>query len=681
MRQNPTQDREKLANCCTIPLLKEIGRSLLDRSRAKNEETYAPEVGGLRLYQTEPAAAPETSDASGKISSSQLRGVLAPVMAASKESPPGSTGDDDSAANTVSEPTTKGDEKTDASAVVSSAPDEKPDLGADVSSTPEEDTESASQRRSEAENKARSRGRGKRPEFRIHHTIHDRFQVESDITFDLRPRGPFESRRRFKLDMYLYLPFSLGINSSTFRAEDFFRHWTSYFRVRAPLYQQWRVLPPELLSFPSVEEYFSGHLSTHRRKRLGPRVIQDIKLFGNFLYTELKKLRSALPKKKRGRNADRARYLADELIHRVGLLWSFREHCLAPLRQQQYLVDEEVQRAFYLTDEYLSYRAELVLLRARDALPAHADQLGELLAREITYRHENGLLVLSEGEEQPVALESYTYRLGLLKKYLGEALFLRAVSDKKDVLYKNYAAAIGAGLAALFTGIVEHQRMQYLGGDGSGLRFSFLIALAVLAYIFKDRIKELSRDYFNSRLRERLPDQRFRLMHETVHPDGQKEDYNVGICTEYFRFIKEIPSDIAYLRSLGQTQHNDPVRREHVMHVARRFTFNLPSEQQRTLFPLLKNVVRLDVSPFLNKLDNPTMAVSYFDKNRHARTVIAPKVYHLNGIFRYETLFGPEGSLVKVDYERFRLVIDKNGIVRLETLVESGRLAYQEIPT
>lgn len=522
----------------------------------------------------------------------------------------------------------------------------------------------------------------KRPEFRVRHSIHDRFQVESDITFDLRPRGPFESRRRFKLDMYLYMPYSLGINSSTFRAEDFFRHWTSYFRVRAPLYQQWRVLPPELLSFPSVDEYFSGHLSTHRRRRLGPRVVQDVKLFGNFLYTELKKLRSALPgKKKRSKNPDRARYLADELLHRVGLLWSFREICLQPLREQRYLVDEEVQRAFYLTDEYLSYRAELVLLRARDALPEHAEQLAELLAKEITYRHENGLLVLTENEEQPVALEGYTYRLGLLKKYLGEALFLRTASDKKDVLYKNYAAAIGAGLAALFTGIVEHQRMQYLEGDGSGLRFSFLIGLAVLAYIFKDRIKELSRDYFNSRMRERLPDQRFRLMHQSVHPDGKQEDYNVGLCTEYFRFIKEAPADVSYLRTLGQTHSSDPVRREHIMHVARRFSFELPNERQRSLFPLLKNVVRLDISPFLSKLDNPTMAVSYFDKNRHAKTVLAPKVYHINGVFRYETLFGPEGSLVKVDYERFRLVIDKNGIVRLETLVESGRLAYQESPT
>ncbi len=453
-------------------------------------------------------------------------------------------------------------------------------------------------------------------ELRVRHSIHDRFQIESDVTFDLRPRGPFESRRRFKVDMYLYLPYALGVNPSTLDGQEFFRHWTSYFRVRAPLYQQWRVLPPELLSFPSVDAYFAGHLSTESRQRLGPRVVQDIKLFGNFLYTELKRLRSALPKKRRGREAERRKYLAEELAHRIALLWSYRDVCLKPLRQERYLVDEEVQRAFYLTDEYLSYRAELVLLRARDALPEHAEELGELLAREIAYRHDHGLLVLSEDEEAPVTLEAYTYRLGLLKKYLGEALFLQSVSAKKDHLYKNYAAAVGAGLAATFAGIVEQQRLQYLQGDGSAVRFSFLIALAVLAYIFKDRIKELSRDYFNSRLRERLPDQRFRLLHQSVAEDGTPLQAELGMATEYFRFVKDVPAD-----------------------------------------------------------------VEFYDRNRHARTVLAPKVYHINAVFRYETLFGPEGSLVKVDYERVRLVIDKNGIVRLETLVESGRLAYQEVPS
>lgn len=518
----------------------------------------------------------------------------------------------------------------------------------------------------------------KRPELRVRHSVHDRLQMESDLTFDLRPRGPFENRRKFKVDLFLYLPYALGVNSTNFHAEEYFRHWTSYFRVRAPLYHQWRVLPPELLSFPSVEEYFAQHLSTFGRQKLGPRVIQEVKLFGNFLYTELKKLRSSLPKKKKPKDEKARRHLAEELEHRILLLWSFREFCLAPVRDSKFLVDEDVQRAFFLTDEYLSYRAELVLLRARDALPDHAERLHGLLEKEIDYRAEHGLLILGEGEDRTVPFEAYTYRLGLLKKYLGEPLFLQAISDKKDTLYKNYAAAVGAGLAALIAGLVEHQRVQYLTGNDSGMRLAFLIGVAVLAYIFKDRVKELSRDYFSSRLRERLPDQRYLLSHQSVLSDGKKDDHLFGTASEYLRFVPEAPADVAYLRTLGQIRASDPVRREHILQIARRFDLEVLAEDKSQLFPLLKNVVRLDISPFLSKLDNPTMPVSYFNKDSKARTAQAPKVYHLNAVFRYETILGPQESKSRVDYERVRLIINKNGIVRLETIVKSGQLAYLE---
>ena len=51
-------------------------------------------------------------------------------------------------------------------------------------------------------------------------------------------------------------------------------------------------------------------------------------------------------------------------------------------------------------------------------------------------------------------------------------------SNRKDKLYKNYAAAIGAGLAATVAGLAEHQRVQYLTGNDSGIRLAFLIGLA-----------------------------------------------------------------------------------------------------------------------------------------------------------------------------------------------------------
>ncbi len=316
-------------------------------------------------------------------------------------------------------------------------------------------------------------------------------------------------------------------------------------------------------------------------------------------------------------------------------------------------------------------------MHARAKLPEHQVGLEGLLSREMGYRESNRFLILS-GERRARTFEAYTYRLGLLKKYMGEALFINVESNKKDNLYRNYAAAVGAGLAALFAGLVEGQRAQYYTGDDSGMRLAFLIGVAVIAYIFKDRLKDLSKEYFNIRLKEKLPDESFLMTHVTYSSKGRAKVHRLGEVSEYLRFLKKLPADVAYLRTLRQTRASDPERREHVLHMARRFKFNLQGEGKRRVSPLLKNVHRIDLSPFLTKLDNPKVPVMYYDEDGKATTVEAPKVYHINIVIRYEITFGTGVDKRKIDYERFRLIVDKNGIIRMEQLLGRGRLEYEE---
>lgn len=529
----------------------------------------------------------------------------------------------------------------------------------------------------EAVEAAAARPSQRKSEFRANHSIHDRLQTETNFTFELRPRSESEESRDFRADIYLFFPNSMGVNSSTFTTDEFFRHRTSLYRIRAPLYLNLRNIEPEDLRFESAEKYFDEHLSSIERRRISKRVVQDVRLFGNFLHTELKKLRSSVSSSRKTNRVEQRRELAEYLLHHARLLWVFRERYLAPIRKERYLLDDEVIRVFNLTDEYLSYRLEIVLLQSRERLVENREELEELLAREMEYRERNGLLVLS-ANRQSRTFEAYTYRLGLLKKYMGEALFVTLDSNKKDNLYRNYAAAVGAGLAALFAGIVEMQRAQYLTGNDSGMRLAFLIGVAVVAYIFKDRVKDLSKEYFNIRLKEWLPDESFRMTHVTYSSGGKPKVRVLGEVSEYLRFLKEVPADIAYLRTLGQTLTSDPERRESVMHMGRRFRFELKAGSRRRLFPLLKNVHRIDLSPFLTKLDNPTVPVTYYDEGGKATTVQAPKVYHINIVIRYETNFGDQVEARKVDYERFRLIMNKNGIIRMEQILERGRLEYEE---
>lgn len=310
------------------------------------------------------------------------------------------------------------------------------------------------------------------------------------------------------------------------------------------------------------------------------------------------------------------------------------------------------------------------------------ERVEELLRAELLYRQTHNMLRLDNSSDQTRRLELYTYRLGLLKKYISEVLFLQVTSAKKDLLYRNAAAAVGAGIAATFWGFAEQQRLQYLRGDDSTFRLAILILAAVIAYIFKDRIKELTREFFNERLKHKLPDHRVTLAYPYVERSGEKRTADIGVAQEFMRYLKDdsLPPEVLYLRNIDHRSDIDPGRNEVVLHYSRQMDFRLRAAADRADFRYIKQVMRYDFSEFLAKLDDPAKAMHYYDLEEGPRVTQAPKVYHVNILFRYETLFGGEERPLRrrVDFERIRVILNKRGIVRLETVVPGGELAHLE---
>lgn len=538
----------------------------------------------------------------------------------------------------------------------------------------------------------------RKAELRVKNSIHDRLQLETTYIFDLLPREK-EERRRYAVDVYMYVPVSVGVNSDTYDRESFFKHLTSYFRIRTPLIQDWMEATPETFRLQAAERYFAVHLETDQRRRLGPRVVQELKLFGNFVHTRLKKLMKwfkRVPRQKGEALQVTLRTIKRRLAFITGLIRAFRKRYIVRLRTQPLLVENDVRRAFLLNDEYISYRLEHILIKLQQALRhvenevALREKVDASLKTEAEYRLEHGMLSLEQapapagGAHQSQRLETFTYRLGLLKKYISEVLFLKLKAAKRDKYYRNVAAAVGAGLAATFAGFAEHHRLKYLvGGDaGSGYRLAFLIGVAVIAYIFKDRIKDLSKEYLNDNLKHKLPDQRWMVSYPYVDFEGVQKGVELGVVEEFMRWLSEsaVPPEVDYLRSIDKRSVTDPRRNEVVIHFGRRFDFELRPAGERNDFRYLKNAQRYDFSEFLAKLDNPAKTVHYYEPGHGSRVVHAPKVYHVNLVFRYETLFGGADEPIRrrVDFERVRVILDKNGIVRLETVVHGGELAYEE---
>jgi hypothetical protein len=79
-------------------------------------------------------------------------------------------------------------------------------------------------------------------------------------------------------------------------------------------------------------------------------------------------------------------------------------------------------------------------------------------------------------------------------------------------------------------------------------------------------------------------------------------------------------------------------------------------------------------------MDNPTARVQFYDAaSRLFCRLRAPKVYHLNVVFRF-TRWDDKNQKGEPTYQRIRVVLDKNGIHRIDPVVEGCR-AHDLLPS
>lgn len=529
--------------------------------------------------------------------------------------------------------------------------------------------------------------------------IHDHLQFQADFDFDLSTAAG-EKQKVYSVDTYIYLPKNMGVSRDSFSREQFYTAMTNYLRIRTPI-QPEDDDPLASGILESAERYFHVHLISHLRQPLEALVVQDVKLFGCYLNAQLKQLQLAVLQwlRQQPARANQQRLIEKRLLHTVQCLVSYRTKYMGRVRHQAYLIDAEVEKAFLLVDEYLSYRLEAVLiyiLQQLDTGQEHQSRLAEMLASVLTsemeYRESENLLLLDASADR-AQRETYYYRLGLLKKYVSDVLFLQIKNVRKDRTYRNLVAAAGAALAAFWAGVIDLQRFYYLAqvtqGDHNGansdfaLRFFFIVIVGVVAYIFKDRIKEVSREYFYERLKKHLPDYEYEMNYAFYdHASQSAQELKVGKSRQFMRFIHKatVVPEISYTREIGHHLTLEPDRQEHVLHYAHsmRLDSQLIAEHSEQM-QVLKNIMRFSVAPLLEKLDEPDKNLRYFDREKGIGMIKAPKVYHVNVIFRYaSTHQNAQGkwSDEQVELERIRLIVNKEGIQRIETIIPRGTLGY-----
>lgn len=535
--------------------------------------------------------------------------------------------------------------------------------------------------------------------------IHDRHQLEIRFGYGF---GGEDGPRRYAVDAFFFVPRNVGTHEGNYKREQFYGDVTAHMRLDAAPLPLEQLSDPDCVSSPLHR--FAGALEEFRKSARPPPsrpVVVHVKLYAHLFAEAVKAEAKALRRRiqeSEGWDSEAGRpdfeRRVDAALTRIRNALSVYRGVKAAFMPFEDVLHRKLADAMQTCDEYMSLVVEERLAQVAHALdraPEKLDgsgmtarvraRLAKLAREEAEHRARLGYLVLDaddEGEERSPGStasappragkrrgdgEYFTYRAGLLKKAVQQALYLDVREVERDTFLRNAVGATGAAFAAIWA-LALAMRMPVSMADMPARTQSLFFALAVFAYVMKDRIKALTNEVLLSRLR--TYDQSSRVYGESLESMGMGDlEARVRESMRY-RTPSQIPAEVLKLRMARRTVRTAETTAEEVIHYrkqleigTRRAGDTLPEGYR------LRDILRLNVRPFLTRLDEPLDRVDYFDTARERfGTVELPKVYHLNLVFRVGREDGARGGQVRLDH--LRLVLDKDGIVRVERLAVVG---------
>jgi len=203
----------------------------------------------------------------------------------------------------------------------------------------------------------------------------------------------------------------------------------------------------------------------------------------------------------------------------------------------------------------------------------------------------------------------------------------------------------------------------------------FFLLAAVGAYILKDRIKEWVREGLLRRFVKWDHDQTIRG--EALANVGLGN--LVGRAKELMCFTNEneIPKAVKEMRRARRTVRGSSLELENILHYTR--SISLAPEKQGSVPDgfAVREIFRLNIEPFLSRLDAPKDMVDFYENHTGKFASRAmPRVYHLNVV-----LVSTDNATQLQRMIRYRVVLNKKGIKRVDIVAERAGDAYARLKT
>ncbi len=478
--------------------------------------------------------------------------------------------------------------------------------------------------------------------------IHDKYQIEIKLKYQ------FENKRRatsYKIEYYIFIPNNLGIHYSTYKKNDFYGDIQNYIRFKTPVYLLNKIADDRDSPLARLKNTCEGLVRNPNDRSRGEYEYQ-IKMFSCIVKSSLRDHVNFITSKT---NSEEIVTLMETYVHSL-------KSISAEYRKLKRIINvpnlgKDIYSTFLFGDEYISlliekYNFKLLEYLKTSVIPS-ADtlnrQLLDMVRQEVTYRRNNGYdSIPSEDSDNEVLI----FRYSVLKKYLESVLSIDTSKKPEGLLLEQFILSLAAGLAMVFATAAAFWGHFVYGSYSLPVFFTLIIS-----YMFKDRIKELTRMFFTSKILRLLHDHRIKIFMGTR---------KIGVFRESFNFIKRntIPKSIMKIRNLHRTKEFDnKFSKERIILYQKKIElYSKVFKKKYFDYPIsgINGIFRLNISRFLHKMDNPDKPIFLLTSDGYTKSM-AKRVYHLNMIIKYS-------DFDHNYYARYRIVLTRHGIKRLEEI-------------
>jgi len=440
----------------------------------------------------------------------------------------------------------------------------------------------------------------------------------------------------YSINIYLFLPKNLGVNASTYSNEDFYNDHISYIRLITPK-NDLGILSKKLTGLVMALK------SSLKNKNEQSTLIHEIKLVVCSYITYLRSF--TLDVQKKDVKPKRIRVL----LERIREFHAIRKDLLCLHVKNE---NEDLIHLIESTAEYISQTTQHYLFKINVYLKDFGETHNELMKsivilinEELCFCKQNNFPIISNDDYEN---EKVIFRYSVFKKYFYSVLFLHQNRKEDGKGIKEIYYAIAAGISMVFTtGVVFATQQEY-----GNFTTSFFAAL-VISYMFKDRLKEAYRHYFDKKMRVKTYD-----FKEKIY-DFDKNSF-FGYIKERMRFVNrdDLDKDVVDTRLLKTGSRlstwylgEDVIKYEKSITL---YNKNIQSYYNNTINGI-HNIMRFDITKFLKKMDTPKVPLYRINENR----LYGDKVYHVNIVVEFK-------SEEETSYYKARLILTKKGIKRIE---------------